>query len=225
MRSTTVTKACMGAAFSLVLAGTAQAQDPRIEIGGSAGWTNSDGVTFDGIVAGNGNLYDGIAPKDSFSWSLTLGYLTGPNTEIGFLFDQQKSTLTATGTTETDIGDLSVSNYHGYFAYNFGEPEAKVRPYILLGLGATHYGGVPFSIGGFTGETNGSTQFSGTFGAGLKLYASDKVGVKLGARYTPTYIKSDSEGWYCDPYWGCYVVGDPQYSNQFEFSGGLVFRF
>jgi hypothetical protein len=152
-------------------------------------------------------------------------YLTGPNTEIGFLFDQQKSTLTATGTTETDIGDLTVSNYHGYFAYNFGEPEAAVRPYVLLGLGATNYGGVPFTVGGFSGETDGGTQFSGTFGAGLKLYPSQRVGVKLGARWTPTYIKSDSEGWYCDPYWGCYVVGDPQYSNQIEFSGGLVFRF
>jgi len=24
---------------------------------------------------------------------------------------------------------------------------------------------------------------------------------------------------------GCYVVGDAQYSNQFEFTGGLTFRF
>jgi hypothetical protein len=59
----------------------------------------------------------------------------------------------------------------------------------------------------------------------VKLYPGRTVGIKLGARWTPTYIKSDSEGWWCDPYWGCYVVGNAQYSNQFEFGGGLTLRF
>ena len=225
MRSSSVTKACMGAAFGLLMAGTAQAQDPRIEIGGSAGWTNSDGVSFQGVVAGDGNVYNGIEPKDSFSWSLNVGYLVNPNVEVGFLFDQQKSSLLVTGSTEREIGDMSVNNYHGYAAYNFGEPDARVRPYLMLGLGATSYGGVPFSVGGVSRETEGSSQFSGTFGGGIKLYPSERVGVKLGARWTPTYIKSDSVGWYCDPFWGCYLVGDPQYSNQLELTGGLVFRF
>ena len=47
------------------------------------------------------------------------------------------------------------------------------------------------------------------------------------ARWTPNYIKSDPAGVWCSPYWfyGCYVVGDPQYANQFELSGGLSFRF
>ena len=47
----------------------------------------------------------------------------------------------------------------------------------------------------------------------------------LEARWTPTYIKSDAEGWWCDPYWGCYVVGNPQYSYQLELSGGITLRF
>jgi outer membrane protein W len=220
-----VTKACLGAGLSLLLAGTAQAQDPRIEIGGSAGWTLSDGVTFAGVLAGDGQVYNGIEPKDSFSWSLNIGYLTSPNTEIGFLFSQQKSTLAATGSREREIGDISVNNYHGYIAYNFGEPESKIRPYIMGGLGATHYGSVPFTVGGISGETSGDSQFSGTFGLGVKMYPSEKVGLRLGARWTPTYIKSDAVGWYCDPYWGCYLAGDPQYSNQIEFDGGLLIRF
>ena len=28
-----------------------------------------------------------------------------------------------------------------------------------------------------------------------------------------------------DPWWGCYVIGDAQDSNQFELVGGIVFRF
>ena len=215
----------MGLVASLLLAGTARAQDSRWEIGGNAGWTYSDGVTFDGVLAQDGNFYNGIEPKDSFSWGLNIGYFTSEYVEVGFLFEQQMSTLAVTGTIEREIGDMSLSNYHGYVAYHFGEAGAKVRPYIMGGLGATSYGGVPFSVGDVSGETDGSTQFSGTFGAGLKLYPSERVGLKLGARWTPTYIKSDAEGWYCDPYWGCYVVGDAQYSNQIQLSGGLVIRF
>ena len=30
---------------------------------------------------------------------------------------------------------------------------------------------------------------------------------------------------WCDPYWGCYTVGDAQYSNQWELSGGVTLRF
>ena len=215
----------MAATLSLAVVGSARAQDPRVEIGGSAAWTLSDGVTFDGLLAGDGNVYNGIEPKDSFSYSLNLGFFVTPQVEVGFLFSQQKSTLQVTGTTDREIGDQSVDNYHGYFAYNFGEPDASVRPYLLAGAGATNYGGVPYSVGSVSGTTDGSTKFSGTLGAGLKLYPGKKVGLKLGVRWTPTYIKSDEEGWWCDPYWGCYVVSNAQYSNQFELSGGLIIRF
>jgi hypothetical protein len=80
-------------------------------------------------------------------------------------------------------------------------------------------------VTGGTREIGGETQFSTTWGLGVKLYPGRSVGLKLGVRWTPTYIKSDAEGWWCDPYWGCYVVGDAQYSNQFEFAGGLTIRF
>ena len=59
----------------------------------------------------------------------------------------------------------------------------------------------------------------------MKIYPSRTAGLRLQARWTPTYIKSDSEGCWCDPYWGCYVVGDAQYSNQYELTAGLTIRF
>jgi Outer membrane protein beta-barrel domain len=210
---------------SLAVAASVHAQDPRVEIGGTAGYTLSDGVTFDGVLADDGNIYDGIEPKDSFSWSLSLGFLINPNVEIGFLYGQQKSTLQVTGTNTREIGDQDLDNYHGYFAFNFGESDATVRPYFMIGAGATRYGSVPFTVGAVSGETESNTKFSGIAGAGFKLYPSPRVGVNIGVRWVPTYIKSDEVGWWCDPYWGCYVVGDAQYSNQFHFQGGLFFRF
>jgi hypothetical protein len=215
----------VAAFFILLAAPAARAQDHRIELGGNFGYTLSDGVSFAGVRAGNGNLYDGIEPKDGTSWGLSLGFLVNDNAEVGFLFDKQSSSLDIVGTSTLEIGDMSVENYHGYFAYNFGEHDAKIRPYFLAGLGATHYGSVPFTVGSTSRETEGNYQFSSTFGAGVKIYPSPRVGVKLGVRYTPTYIKSDSTGWWCDPYWGCFVTSDAQFSNQFQFAGGILFRF
>jgi opacity protein-like surface antigen len=144
---------------------------------------------------------------------------------VGFLFNQQSTKYELGGTSTVDLGDVSVYNYHGYFAYNFGDEDAPVRPYFLGGLGATQYGKISVTAGGTTRDLGGETQFSTTWGAGLKLFPGQSFGIRLEGRWTPTYIKSDAEGWWCDPYWGCYVVGDAQYSNQFELSGGIILRF
>jgi Outer membrane protein beta-barrel domain len=208
------------AVATALTASAAWAQDPRVELSGTAGWTFSDGVNV-------GAIDDSpieVGPKDAFSWGARLGFNVSPNIELGFLFASQSTDLEATGLVSRTIPQ-TVYNYHGYVAYNFGEPDAKARFYVLGGAGATSYGSVAFQVGGFSGETSSETQFSTTWGAGVKLYPGSNFGIKLGARWTPTYIKSDAEGWWCDPYWGCYVVGDAQYSNQFEFSGGIVLRF
>ena len=50
------------------------------------------------------------------------------------------------GIQTVNIGDVSIYNYHGYLAYNFGAPESHVRPYFLGGLGATQYGEVQHQL-------------------------------------------------------------------------------
>jgi opacity protein-like surface antigen len=221
VRKLVVMSACLA-----LLASAGSAQEKRVEIGAMAGWNLSDGVSGEAIRGGDGFLYNSIDPKDSFSYSLNLGYFVNETIEVGGLFSQQKSKMLITGGVEREIGDWSVDNYHAYAAYHTGDPDSQARLYVLGGLGATRYGAVGFTtVGGQTRETGGETQFSTTWGAGLKLYPGTNVGLKLGVRWTPTYIKSDAAGWWCDPYWGCYVVGDAQYSNQFEFSGGIVLRF
>jgi outer membrane protein W len=216
------------AVLGALLAPAAWAQDERFEIGGNAGWTASDGVSSAGagIIAGDGNLYNRIDPKDSFSWGLSIGYFFNENSQLEFIYDQQVSTLEASGTATTEIDDFTIKNYHGVYSYHFGETDATARPFIFVGAGATSYPGLTFTrFDGDTDEIGGNTQFSGTFGLGVKVYPGRKAGLRLQARWTPTYIKSDSEGYWCDPYWGCYVVGDAQYSNQFAFTGGLSIRF
>ena len=211
-----IRKTILMAGVVALAAATAQAQDPRVEISGTAGWTFSDGVN----VGGSDNAAIRVDPKDAFSWGARIGFNLTPNVEMGALFNLQKTDLEASGVVNRSVPQ-SIYNYHGYFAYNFGDADASVRPYLLGGLGATQYGSLDTALG----QVGGETQFSTTWGAGVKFGGNSPYGGRFGVRWTPTYIKTDSVGWWCDPFWGCYVVGNAQYANQWEFNGGIMLRF
>jgi hypothetical protein len=218
LRKTVMTLA-VGLALS---ASAAWAQDPRAEISGTVGWTFSDGVSG-GTYTINGEDFSRVDPKDAFSWGARIGFFATPQVEVGALFNLQSTTMEISGPRNTaDLGDLSIYNYHGYVAYNFGDSDASVRPYFLGGLGATQYGSITLPSGR---ELGGNTKFSSTWALGVKLYPSRGVGLRLEARWTPTYIKSDYAGTWCDPYWGCYALGNAQFANQFELNGGIALRF
>ena len=223
-------KTIVAAAIIVGAAIPASAQSPKVEISAIFGWTLSDGVSGDAILAQDGNLYNRIDPKDSLNWGLSVAVPLPENYEVGFLYGKQMSTLEigndVSSTITKDLGDIAIDTYHVYFGYNAFPADAKVRPYAMFGLGATNFGSVEATrFNGQIVEIGGNTQFSTTWGAGVKVYAGPNVGARFGVRWTPTYIKSDAAGYWCDPYWGCYVVGNAQYSNQFDFSGGIMLRF
>jgi hypothetical protein len=204
---------------------TATAQDHRkLELSVSAGYTFSDGVSGKAVKIGTGGVYNRVDPLNAFSWGARVGFLLGEHNELGFLFSQQSTDLDLGGTSSLKVADVAVRNYHGYFAYNFLAMDSIIRPHLLIGFGATQYSPSNGALGG--SALNGNTKFSGTLGAGIKLFPEGKrFGLNLEYRWTPTYIKSDATGFWCDPYWGCYTTSDAQYSNQFQWSGGIMFRF
>jgi opacity protein-like surface antigen len=221
-----IRKTTLMVAVTILAGSAAWAQDARVEVGGTAGWTFSDGVGgANAVVVPGVGTFTRIDPKDAFSWGLRVGYMVNENMEVGGLFNQQSTSLEVSGTQTVKVGDEKLYNYHGYFAYNLGDSDAKVRPYVLGGLGATQFGAVTANVGGQQRDIGGNTKFSTTWALGVKVYPGKSVGLRLEARWTPTYIKSDAAGYWCDPYWGCYVVGNAQYANQFELSGGINFRF
>jgi len=212
------------AACALMLA-SAPAFAQKAEVGVTFGWVFSDGVDFGTNVVAPGGVYSRIDPKDSFGWGVDLGVFVTPQVEVGFLYNNQPSKLVVSGTKEVEVGDMTVSGYHGTFTYNTGDADAKVRGYIMGGLGATSFGQVSYTGNRGPGTIASATKFSSTWGAGVKVYGGGHVGGRFGFLFTPTYIKSDAAGYWCDPYWGCYLVGDAKYSNQFELNGGITFRF
>ena len=213
------------APLALLVAVPAQAQDPRVEFQGWVGYTFSDGVSGDSIMAGDGNVYNRVDPKNSSSDGLSLGFFVTENAEVGFLWDRQDTILEAKGSTTSAVSDMNIDNYHGFVAYNFGDVDDTVRPYVLGGLGVTRYSNMLIEGPNQTFDVPSESRFSTTWGAGVKIYPSRAFGIFGGVRWTPTFIKSDASGWWCDPFWGCWVTSNTQYSNQWEFSGGLSLRF
>jgi len=204
------------------IAASSFAQEKRVEINPFFGYTFSDGVTVDPFTV-DGKVYDSVNPTSGMTFGVQFGVFVTENMEVGFLYSRQGSKLEAKNGTSREFTDMSVDNYHAIFTYNFGEEETVARPFIFGGVGATSF--VPSDIEGTS--IDGETRFSSTWGGGVKVYPSQTVGFTAMARWTPTYIKSDPAGIWCSPYWfyGCYVVADTQYSNQFELSGGLTLRF
>ena len=211
-----IRKTILMAGVVALAAATAQAQDPRVEISGTAGWTFSDGVNV-----GTSEDVIRLDPKDAFSWGVRLGFMVSPNIEVGALFNMQATDLDVDVLGDKEkLGDQTLYNYHGYFAYNFGDSDASVRPYLLGGVGATQFGSL--DIKGL--KIDGETKFSTTWAAGVKIFPSPRFGIRLEGRWTPTYVKTDPEGYWCG-YYTCVQVGESVYANQFELSSGITLRF
>jgi hypothetical protein len=213
------------------MATTARAQ--RIEASVEAGYSLSEGIELSEGRPIVGQVYDELDITSGGSWGMTVGVFVTEGVELEFLYSRQFSSLQADGPAATSIkiGDMGVDNFHGNFVYNYGEPDARVRPFIFGGLGATHYSPgdpspqFPFLVANRS-AIDGETRFSSTWGGGVKVYAAPKVGLRVSGRWTPTYIKSDEAGLWCDPFYPtCWVVGNPDYTNQFVISGGATFRF
>lgn len=200
------------------------AQEKKIEISPIIGYTFSEGVSVDPVEI-NGNIINDVNPTSGLSYGFVMDYLATENVALGFLFSNQDSKLEAgyRGGSKEELTNLAVRNYHGILTYTMGEGDTKVRPFLFGGLGATQFSFDEIQ----SNEVDGETRFSATWGGGVKVFASENVGLRLMGRWTPTYIKSDPEGIWCSPWypWGCWVVGDPQYAQQFEMSAGVTFAF
>jgi opacity protein-like surface antigen len=210
-----------------VLAGVSGlAQDEyKIEVAPYIGYTFSEGVDLTPQDIGNGESVDRISPTSALSYGFTLDWLATENFALGFNFAQQQSSLEGRvrPSGKREFTDMKVRNYHGIFTYNLGDEDSIMRPFFFGGLGATQY--APSAING--NNVDGNTRFSTTWGGGVKYYVSENIGIKGTGRWTPTYIKSDPGGVWCSPWWPwqCWVVGNPNYSHQFEVSAGVTFRF
>jgi opacity protein-like surface antigen len=149
--------------------------------------------------------------KGNFTWGASLGYSLTPRLGLEASWSWQKTALeigTAAGSAE--LFDVDVNLLQASLLYQFGGEKATLRPFVSSGLGVAFLGAP---------QLDTETKLSLGLGAGLKWQPQGKLGARLQARYTPTYL-NDSGSDFCDPFGFC-----QDWLHQFEFTGGVVVRF
>jgi opacity protein-like surface antigen len=202
----------------------ASAQEKRIEISATGGYTFSNTIPADEILFGDGSrIINEVGPKSGFSWGFQGDYSFHNKIAAGFLWNRQQSKLRFEFPfyDSLDFTDMTVDNYHGVITYHFANRDSNFLPFVFGGFGATRY--KPGTTGSI--DFADEVEFSTTWGGGLKFYPASKVGFKFGVRWTPTHIRSDPSGIWCNPRFGCWLIGPSIYANQVEFGAGILLRF
>jgi opacity protein-like surface antigen len=144
---------------------------------------------------------------DSENWGLMLNLGLSDFTQLELLYSTQDTEANAK--RFDDSLALSIDYWQLSLLWNFN-PYAQISPYMVFGIGGTWLKPEGFSS---------TSKFSGNAGGGVKIFLSDRVGVRLEGRFFGTYINSTTS--YCDPIW-CYGYNNSLY--QFDVSAGLIIR-
>lgn len=159
-----------------------------------------------------------IASGDSYG--LTVGWVTGPTSQIDFLYSHQGTDLEVDGSIPgygDSLSGFDINNFQLEGSYMGGTPEDKFRGFGSFGLGATQFS----APSGFSGSR---TQFALSIGGGAKVYLSKTVGLRFQGRWTPTFFNSN-ETVFCNSGSGCFATTSGDYVSQFELTAGLILRF
>jgi len=209
------TKVLLVAAWITILVGTASAQSFEITpfVGGQTnGGLDLSTTRFRRIEVGNG-----------LSYGVSAGYLLGDHYGLEFMWNHNESDTVAEplgGGNDVKVFGLSTNQYLGNFIFHVTDRESAMRPFVLIGLGATH-------LSTDRSVVSSTTRFAAALGGGVKFNFSRHFGARAQAKWSPTYITTTNNGGYwCDPFWGgCWLVGNDHYLHEFDLNAGLTFRF
>jgi opacity protein-like surface antigen len=198
--------------WSLVWAGiallalTSPARAQSWEASGLAGYTPS--VSLDREAP----ELSGLDIQGGFTWGVQVGHLVRPRLGIEALWTQQASALEIeTDGGKADLFTMTLQQLHGNVLYHFGSADARLRPFVFGGLGATFFS---------ADHLESETKFSFGIGGGIKYFRWDAIGVRAHFRYKPTMMNDGDSADFCDPFGFCQGA-----LQQIEFAVAGVVRF
>lgn len=200
-------------------------------LGGLLGSAIAQNIELTGQVGGQLNgglnisttLFNRIEVANGVNYGITLGYLLGEHYSAEFQWNQNKSDTFAqpngSNFSSVKLFSLSQNQYMGNFLFHLTSRDVKMRPFLLVGIGAN-------ALNPETHGVNGATRLVYSLGAGAKYNVSNHLGFRGQFKWSPTYITTTNAGYWCDPFWGgCWAVGNNHYLNEFDVSGGITLRF
>jgi len=180
------------------------------------------GRFFGGDFArGSNSLFaERVDADDADTYGLRLGYnatermefeIQGSRTDTHFVTHESGDVFGAGGER---LGDLRIDYLLGYGTFNFGH--RRVVPYVTLGAGVGR-----LQPSHTPTPAHDSTRFTGSLGAGLKVFIDPHFGLRFDGRGYSTYLNRDDT---CDdhPHDRC---DDTHWLTNGEISGGLIFAF
>lgn len=202
------------ASFLLLTSASAFAQN--IEVTGYVGGQITGGVDL------STTIFDRVEVDNSVNYGLSVGYLLGENYGVEFQWNHSQADTRLeprSGGSSVRLFSLNQNQYMGNLLFHFTEREAKLRPFVFFGLGAS-------DLSPDRDNVDGITRFAFAVGGGAKYNISKHFGLRGQFRYAPTYLTTTNEGFWCDPFWGgCWTVGDDRYLHSYDITGGVTFRF
>ena len=183
--------------------------------GGTADFNNSPTSTLPRVP-----LYNSLSVQGSVSYGIGGGFYATPNFLLDFDWMRQGTALDArrvSGGTDKSVADFTLNTYHFGLNYVAGQQEAKLRPYVRVGLGWT--GSRPEVSG-----VSSYNRFSAAVGAGVKYYPIKNFGIGAQVQYMPAFLYSNTDGVWCG-FYGCWTSSDNHYLHQGDVSLVFSFRF
>ena len=201
---------------SLLILSTAPSYSQNVEITGNVGYQVNGGADL------QTSIFHRIEVGNSFNYGLTVGYLLGEHYGLEFQWNRTNPSTYAEpigGGPSPKIFTMSQNQYLGNFLIHFTPKDATLRPFFMVGMGAS-------SLSPERRGIDGSTHFVGALGAGAKYNMGKHFGLRGQLKYSPTYLTTTDGGIWCDPFWGgCWTVGNSHYLHEFDMGGGITFRF
>jgi len=196
--------ACVLAVVLMALPAPARAQS--WEVSGLAAHTPS--VALDRQAS----ELSGLDIRGGFTWGVQGARWFTQNWGAEALWTQQSSALRLeTEAGSADLFTMTVGQLHGNAVRQFGAVDARLRPFVFAGLGASFLS---------ADDLESETKLSFGLGAGVKYLLWKAIGVRGHLRYKPTMLNDEDAGDFCDPFGFC-----QGFLQQIEFAAGAVVRF
>ena len=150
--------------------------------------------------------------RESFTWGVQVARLFTTHWGAGVMWTQQQSALEGgTAPGAFDFFTMTVRQLQGNVLYEFGAGDAKLRPFVFGGIGATFFSAA---------DLQSETKLSFDYGGVLNYSARRGIGLRAHLRFKPTALNDKSAGDVCDPFGFC-----QSWLSQIEFAAGAVVRF
>jgi hypothetical protein len=169
------------------------------------------GYTTPGGLKHDSRTVEDLKLSGSSTWGATAGWFFSPRFGLEASWARVGSGVElSTAVATQEMFDVTIDQLQGSFVYQLGSSESRWRPFLAAGAGAAILN---------SSDIDSEAKLSFNVGAGVKWLPWTRFGVRLHAKYTPTYL-NDAGSDFCDPFGFC-----QDWLHQFELMGGVVFRF